>query len=162
VRYDYEYRREGTCNLFMFLQPLGGWRHVKVTDCRTAQDFAHCMKDLVDSHFPQAALISVVLDNLNTHTPAALYETFAPAEARRLLQHLEFRSTPKHGSWLNMAEIEFAVLSTQCLNRRISDQATVRRRVAAWEAGRNAAAATINWRFTTAKARRKLKRLYPS
>ena len=139
VRYDDEYRREGTCNLFMFLQPLGGWRHVKVTDRRTAQDFAQCMKDLVDSHFPQATLISVVLDNLNTHTPAALYDTFTPAEARRLLQKLDFRYTPKHGSWLNMAEIEFAVLSTQCLDRRIPDQATVRRRVGAWEAGRNAA-----------------------
>jgi DDE superfamily endonuclease len=162
VRYDYEYRREGTCNLFMFVQPLGGWRHVKVTDRRTAQDFAQCMKDLVDSHFPQATLISVVLDNLNTHTPAALYETFTPAEARRLLQKLDFRYTPKHGSWLNMAEIEFAVLSTQCLDRRLSDQATVRRRIGAWEAGRNADKATINWRFTTAKARRKLKRLYPS
>jgi hypothetical protein len=162
VRYDYEYRREGTCNLFMFLQPLGGWRHVKVTDHRTAQDFAQCLKDLVDRHFPQATLISVVLDNLNTHTPAALYETFVPAEACRLLQKLDFRYTPKHGSWLNMAEIEFAVLSTQCLNRRIPGQATVRRRIEAWEAGRNATTATINWRFTTAKARRKLERLYPS
>jgi hypothetical protein len=162
VRYDYEYRREGTCNLFMFVQPLGGWRHVKVTDRRTAQDFAHCMKDLVDRHFPQATLISVVLDNLSTHTPAALYQTFAPAEARRLLQKLDFRYTPKHGSWLNMAEIEFAVLSTQCLNRRIPNQATVRRRIEAWETGRNAATATISWRFTAAKARRKLERLYPS
>jgi transposase len=162
VRYDYEYRREGTCNLFMFVQPLGGWRHVKVTDRRTAQDFAHGMKDLVDRHFPQATLISIVLDNLNTHTPAALYETFTPAEARRMLQKLDFRYTPKHGSWLNMAEIEFAVLSTQCLDRRIPDQATVRRRIGAWEASRNADQATIHWRFTTAKARRKLKRLYPS
>jgi hypothetical protein len=148
VRYDYEYRREGTCNLFMFVQPLVGWRHVKVTDRRTAQDFAHCMKDLVDSHFPQATLISVVLDNL--------------AEARRMLRKLDFRYTPKHGSWLNMAEIEFAVLSTQCLDRRIPDQAIVRRCIDAWEAGRNAVQATINWRFTTTKARRKLKRLYPS
>jgi hypothetical protein len=162
VRYDYEYRREGTCNLFMFVQPLGGWRHVKVTDRRTAQDFAQCMKDLVDSHFPQARLISVVLDNLNTHTPAALYETFTPAEARRILQKLDFCYTPKHGSWLNMAEMEFAALSTQCLDRRLPDQATVRRRIEAWEAHRNADKATINWRFTTAKARRKLKRLYPS
>jgi len=162
VRYDYEYRREGTCNLFMFVQPLVGWRHVKVTDRRTAQDFAHCMKDLVDSHFPQATLISVVLDNLNTHTPAALYETFTPAEARRMLRKLDFRYTPKHGSWLNMAEIEFAVLSTQCLDRRIPDQAIVRRCIDAWEAGRNAVQATINWRFTTTKARRKLKPLYPS
>jgi hypothetical protein len=110
VRYDYEYRREGTCNVFMFVQPRGGWRHGKVTNRRTAQDFAHCMKDLVDSHFPEATLISVVLDNLNTHTPAALYETFTPAEARRLLRKLDCREMPKHGSWLNMAEIEFAVL----------------------------------------------------
>jgi hypothetical protein len=146
----------------MVVQPLGGWRHVKVTDRRTAQDFAHCMKDLVDHHVPQATLISVVLDNLNTQTPAALYETFTPAEARRILQHLDFRSTPKHGSWLNMADIEVAVLSTQCVDRRIPDQATVRRRLEAWEAGRNAERATIHWRFTTAKARRKLKRLYPS
>jgi hypothetical protein len=148
--------------LFMFLQPLGGWRHVKVTDRRTAQDFAQWMKDLVDSHFPQATLISVVRDNLNTHTPAALDETCAPAEARRLLQKLDWRYTPKQGSWLNMAEIECAVLSTQCLNRRTPDQATVRRRIEAWEARRNAATATIHWRFTTAKARRTLKRLYPS
>jgi DDE superfamily endonuclease len=162
VRYDDEYRREGTCNLFMFVQPLGGWRHVKVTDRRTAQDFAQCMKDLVDRHFSQATLITVVLDNLNTHTPAALYDTFTPAEARRLLQTLDLRYTPKHGSWLNMAEIEFAALSTQCLDRRIPDQATVHRRVGAWEASRNAQKATINWRFTTTKARRKLKRLYPS
>jgi hypothetical protein len=146
----------------MFLQTLGGWRHVKVTDRRPAQDFAQCMQDLVDSHFPQATLSTVVLDNLNTHTPAALYDTFTPAEARRLLQKRDFRSTPKHGSWLNMAEIEFAALSTQCLARRIPDQATVRRRVGAWEASRNAQKVTINWRFTTPKARRKLKRLYPS
>jgi hypothetical protein len=162
VRYDDDYRREGTWNVFMFLPPLGGWRHVKVTDRRTAQDFAQWRRDLVDSHVPQATLIRVVLDNLNTPTPAALYETCAPAEARRLLQKLDLRSTPQQGSWLHMAEIEVAVRSTPCLNRRIPDQATVRRRVEAWEAGRNAAAAIINWRFTTAKARRKLKRLYPS
>ena len=162
VRYDYAYRREGTCNLFMFVQPLGGWRHVQVTDRRTAQDFAQCLQELVDHHFPQATLISVVLDHLHTPTPAALYETFRPAEARRLLQHLDFRSTPKPGSWLHRAAIEFAVLSTPCLNRRIPDQAPVRRRVDAWEAGRNAATAIIKWRFTTAKARRKLLRLYPS
>jgi hypothetical protein len=161
-RYDDDYRREGTCHLCMCLQPLGGWRHVKVTDRRTAQDFAHGMRDLVDSHFPQAPLISVGLDHLNTHTPAALEESFAPAEARRRLQNLDFRATPKHGSGLNLAEIECAVLSTPCLNRRIPEQATRRRRVEAWNAGRNAAAATINWRFTTAKARRTLKRLYPS
>jgi hypothetical protein len=162
VRYDDEYRREGTCNWFMCVQPLGGWRHVKVTDRRTAQDFAQCMKDLGDSHFPQATLMSVVLDHLHTHTPAALDETFAPAEARRMLQNLDVCYTPKHGSWLKMAEIEFAALSPQCLDRRLPDQATVRRRIGAWEAHRHADNATINWRFTTAKARRKLKRLYPS
>ena len=162
VRYDDESRREGTCHVFMCVQPLGGWRHVKVTDRRTAQDFAQGMKDLVDSHFPRATLITVVLDHLNTHTPAALDDTFAPAEARRLLQKLDFCSTPKHGSWLNMAEIEFAALSTPCLNRRIPDQATVCRRVGTWEASRNAQKATINWRLTTAKARRQLRRLYPS
>jgi hypothetical protein len=145
----------------MFVPPLGGWRPVKVTDRRTAQDFAQCMKDLVDSHVPQATLIRVVLDHLNTPTPAAWYETFAPAEARRMLQKLDFCYTPKHDSWLNMAEIEVAALSTQGLDRRLPDQATVRR-IGAWEAHRNADKATINWRFTTAKARRKLKRLYPS
>ncbi len=162
VRYDYEYRREGTCNLFLFFQPRHGWRHIKVTERRTARDFAHCMKDLVDVHFPKAALISVVLDNLNTHTPAALYETFAPAEARRILQKLDFRYTPKHGSWLNMAEVELAVVSTQCLDQRLGDPATLGQMLATWEARRNAAQATVSWRFTTGKARRKLKRLYPA
>ena len=162
TRYDYEYRREGTCNLFMLFQPLQGWRHVKVTDRRTAKDFAHCMQELVDVHFPKAALISVVLDNLNTHTPAALYEAFPPAEARRLLRKLEFRYTPKHGSWLNMAEIEFAVVSKQGLDQRLPTQERVRRTTTAWETQRNAVQATVNWRFTIAKARRKLKRLYPS
>jgi hypothetical protein len=161
VRYDYEYHREGTCNLFMCFEPLQGWRHVKVTARRTAQDFAHCMQDLVDVHFPQATVISVVLDNLNTHTPAALYATFPPAEACRILRKLDFHYTPKHGSWLNMAEIEFAVVSTQCLDRRLGEQETVRRAVAAWETQRNAAKATVDWRFTTAKARRKLRHIYP-
>jgi hypothetical protein len=160
-RYDYEYRREGTCNLFMCFEPLRGWRHVKVTDRRTAQDFAYCMKDLVDTHFPQATVISVVLDNLNTHTPAALYATFPPAEAWRILRKLDFHYTPKHGSWLNMAEIEFAVVSTQCLDRRLGDQETVRREIVAWATRRNEQKATAEWRFTTTKARRKLKRLYP-
>jgi hypothetical protein len=161
-RYDYEYRREGTGNLFIFFQPLRGWRHIKVTERRTARDFAQCMRELVDVHFPRAALISVVLDNLNTHTPAALYETFAPAEARRILRKLDLRYTPKHGSWLNMAEVEFAVVSTQCLDRRVGDHATLGRMIGAWEARRNAAEATVTWRFTTAKARHKLKRRYPA
>jgi hypothetical protein len=162
VRYDDEYRREGTCNLFMLFQPLQGWRHVKVTDRRTAKDFAHGMQELVDVHFPKADLMSVVLDHLNTHTPAALYEAFNPPEARRLLRKLDFRYTPKHGSWLNMAEIEFAVLSTQGLDRRLPDQETVCRTTMAWQTQRHAAQAKVNWRFTIAKARRKLKRLYPS
>ena len=161
-RYDYEYRREGTCNLSMLFQPLQGWRHVKVTDRRTAKDFAPCMQELVDVHFPKAAVISVVLDNLNTHTPAALYEAFPPAEARRLLRKLDFRYTPKHGSWLNMAEIEFAVVSKQGLDQRLPTQERVRRATTAWEMQRNAVQARVNWRFTVAKARRKLKRLYPS
>jgi hypothetical protein len=161
-RYDYEYRREGTCNLFLFFQPLRGWRHVKVTERRTTLDFAQCMKDLVDIHFPNATLISVVLDNLNTHTPAALYEAFEPAEARRIVSKLDFHYTPKHGSWLNMAECEFAVLLGQCLDQRIGDIPTVRRKSTAWEKRRNTAKATVNWRFTTTKARTKLKRLYPS
>jgi DDE superfamily endonuclease len=161
MRYDYEYRREGTCNLFMHFEPLQGWRHVKVTDRRTTPDLAHWMKDLVDLHFPKAAVISGVLDNLNTHTPAALYATFPPAEACRLLRKLDFHYTPKPGSWLNMAEIEFAVVSTQCLDRRLGDQESVRRVITAWETGRNAVKAPGDWPFTTAKARRKLKRLYP-
>jgi hypothetical protein len=161
ARYDYEYRREGTCNLFMCFEPLQGWRHVQVTDRRTAQDFACCMRELVDVHFPQATVLRVVLDNLNTHTPAALYATFPPGEARRVLRKLDFHYTPKHGSWLNMAEIELAAVSTQCLNRRLGDQETVRRAMAAWESRRNAAKATVDWHFTTAKARRKLKHIYP-
>jgi hypothetical protein len=162
VRYDYEYRREGTCNLFMFFEPLRGWRHVKVTERRTAKDYARCLKDLVDSSYPQATLISLVQDNLNTHTPAALYEVFEPAEARRIISKLDFRYTPKHGSWLNMAEIEFAVLTRQCLDRRIGERASLERKIAAWENCRNEAQAKVNWQFTTKHARAKLQRLYPS
>lgn len=161
VRYDYEYRREGTCNLFLFLQPLAGWRHVKVTQQRTKQDFAHCMKDMIDDHLPEAKRIRVVLDNLNTHTPAALYETFAPDEARRLVRKLEFHYTPKHSSWLNMAEVEISVLSGQCLDRRLGQVATVENEIAAWQQERNARKAVIDWSFTITKARDKLKRLYP-
>lgn len=161
-RFDYEYKREGTCNLFMFVQLHVGWRHVKVTDRRTKVDFAQCMKDLVDLHFPDAAIIRIILDNLNTHTPAALYEAFEPAEARRIIRKLEFHHTPKHGSWLNMAEIEFSVLAGQCLNRRLPDSATVSSQTAAWQAERNAQRATISWHFTTDKARSTLGRLYPS
>jgi transposase len=162
LRYDTEYERNGVSNLFMFFAPLLNWRHVKVTDQRTARDWAECMRELVDLHFPEAERITVVLDNLNTHTPAALYATFAPAEAKRIWDKLEFHYTPKHGSWLNMAEIELSVLSRQCLAGRIPDQATLRTEVAAWEGERNGSGATVNWRFTTADARIKLKHLYPS
>jgi hypothetical protein len=162
TRYDYEYERNGTRNLFMFVEPQAGWRHMNVTERRTMQDFAHQMRWLVDEGYPEATVIRVVMDNLNTHKPASLYETFAPAEARRLLKKLEFHYTPKHGSWLNMAEIELSMLSRQSLDRRIPDDATLRREITAYEDTRNAAKATITWRFTTTDAREKLHRLYPS
>lgn len=161
-RYDYEYCREGVANLFMFFAPFQNWRHVKVTDRRTKADWAECMRDLVDLHFPQAQTIVVVQDQLNTHNPAALYEVFEPAEAKRILDRLEFHLTPKHGSWLNMAEIELSVLSRQCLDRYIPDKATLSQATATWETERNNSGATVNWRFTMADARIKLKRLYPS
>jgi hypothetical protein len=161
-RVDYEYERKGTANLFLVTQPLGAWRHVDVTDRRTKHDFAQQMRDLVDHHFPDATTIRVVLDNLNTHTPAALYEAFPPAEARRLLRKLDFHYTPVHGSWLNMAELEFSMLSRQCLGRRIGDRATLAAEIAAWETSRNNQRATISWQFTVDDARRKLHRLYPS
>ena len=162
ARRDYEYKREGTCNLFMFVCPERGWRQVKVTARRTTLDFAHCMKDLVDVHFPDADLIRVVMDNLNTHTLAALYEVFDAPEARRIARKLEIHYTPKHGSWLNMAEVEFAVLVDQCLDRRLASMPIVSREVAAWQQRRNDAKATINWRFTTTDARKKMERIYPS
>jgi hypothetical protein len=162
ARVDYEYVREGTCTLFLFFEPLAGWRHVKVTDRRTAQDFAHCLKDAVDVHWPEAEILRLVTDNLNTHTPAALYETFPPEEARRIARKLEWHYTPKHGSWLDMAEVELSILARQCLDRRIPDRETLAREVAAWEARRNAVQATVEWQFTTDKAREKLQRLYPS
>lgn len=161
-RYDYEYQRNGTRNLFMFCEPLAQWRHIAVTTQRTMIDFAHQMKWLVDERYPEAAVIRVVMDNLNTHKAASLYETFAPAEARRILKQLEFHFTPKHGSWLNMAEIELSVLTRQCLARRIPDEETLKREIAAYEARRNQANATIKWRFTSQDARVKLHRLYPS
>jgi hypothetical protein len=161
LRYDFEYRREGTCNLFMLLQPLAGWRHIQVTARRTKQDFAWCMQDLVEIHFPQAEKIRVVLDNLNTHSPAAFYEAFPPDQARRLTKKLEFHSTPEHSSWLNMAEVEISVLTEQCLDRRLGSLMIVVKEVGAWEAERNAARATIDWRFTIPNARDKLKKLYP-
>lgn len=160
-RFDYEYRRMGTANLFIVFDPDRGWRQVTVTERRTKQDFAEQMRALVDDHYPDAEVIRVVLDNLNTHTPAALYAVFAPAEARRIVSKLQFEHTPKHGSWLNQAEIEWSLVSAQCLNRRIADRAMLEREVAAWQAERNAAKATVDWRFTSPDARTKLKRLYP-
>lgn len=159
-RYDYQYRREGTCNLFLFFEPLRGWRHVRVTARRTKADFAACMRFLVDGLYPEAQRIRVVLDNLNIHVPQALYETYPPEEARRILRKLDFHYTPVHGSWLNMVELEFAVLSGQCLDRRLETISLVRQVAWLWEAERNARAATVQWRFTTPDARVKLKRLY--
>lgn len=161
ARYDYEYQRNGTCNLFMLFQPAAGWRHAKVTEQRTKTDFAEVMRELVDVHFPNAEKIRVVLDNLNTHTPASLYAAFPPAEARRILSKLEFHYTPKHASWLNMVEIELSVLVHQCLKRRIPDLVTLRREVAAWQTSRNAQHVTIRWQFDVAQARTKLSPLYP-
>lgn len=161
-RYDYEYERLGTANLFMFCEPLAGWRHVKVTAQRTMLDYAQCMKYLVDERYPDVAVVRVVQDNLNTHKPAALYKALAPAEAHRILQRLEFIYTPKHGSWLNIAEIEFSVLNSQCLNRRIADQEFLSQEVRAWNIERNQKAKIVDWQFTTADARIKLRRLYPS
>ncbi|RZN39778.1 MAG: hypothetical protein EFT35_03685 [Methanophagales archaeon ANME-1-THS] len=161
-RRDYEYRRKGTCNFFLFFQPLAGWRYVKVTKQRTKTDFAQCMKELVDIYFPQMEVIRVVPDNLNTHTPAALYEAFEPEEARRILRTREFHYTPKHGSWLDMAGVEFSVSSGQCLNRRSPDVEILQREIVAWEKERNENQATVDWRFTATDARVKLKRLYPS
>lgn len=161
-RYDYEYERNGVQNLFMMCEPLRGWRHVAVTERRTKQDYAQQMKELVDVHFPDAVWITVVHDQLNTHTPSALYEAFEPQEAKRILDKLEIHYTPKHGSWLNMAEIELSVLSRQCLDQRIPDAETLKQEVAAWEVRRNQQSRKIDWQFTTEDARIKLKRLYPS
>ena len=161
-RYDYEYARNGVSNLFMIFAPLQGFRHVEVTDRRTSIDFAHICRDLVDIHFRDAEKITLVCDNLNTHKPASLYKAFDPDEARRIAEKLAFHYTPKHGSWLNMAEIEFSVLSRQCLSRRIPDQQTLKREVQAWQNRRNEQRETVKWRFTTKDARIKLKRLYPS
>ena len=161
ARHDYAYERNGTANLFMLFAPLEGWRHVEVTDRRTAIDFAKILKTLSDSHFPRAGKIILVQDNLNTHSPASLYEAFAPAEARRLIERFEWHYTPKHGSWLNLAESELAVLAGQCLDRRIPDRAMLEREVAAWVKRRNTYNAKADWRLTTADARIKLKSLYP-
>jgi len=160
-REDYEYERKGTSNLFVFLQPLGGWREVKVTDQRTKKDFAECMKDLVDKHFPDAEKIRLVMDNLNTHRLANLYEAFEPAEARRIIKKIEVHHTPKHASWLNMAEIEISVLGGQCLKRRISSKEVLERETAAYVSERNARGAKVLWGFSVQDARTKMKRVYP-
>jgi hypothetical protein len=162
ARHDYEYERNGTANLFMMFAPLEGWRRVKVTDRHTAVDYAQVLKELSDTHFPDARKIVLVQDNLNTHKPASLYEAFPAAEARRLVERFEWHYTPKHGSWLDMAESELSVLSGQCLDRRIADKQTLIEEVGAWQNSRNKNHAKADWQFTTADARVKLKRLYPT
>ncbi|MGH9625923.1 MAG: IS630 family transposase [Bryobacteraceae bacterium] len=161
VRCDYEYERNGTANLFMMFAPLEGWRHIKVTDRHTAVDYAHVLKDLADVHFANASTIVLVQDNLNIHSKASLYEAFPAAEARRLVERFEWHYTPKHGSWLDLAESELGVLSSQCLDRRIPDKHTLIEEIAAWEHDRNAYKTKANWHFTTPNARIKLKHLYP-
>ncbi len=162
IRDDFEYVRRGRCNLFGCFEPHAGRRQIVVTDRRTKQDFAARMRRLVDEWYPQAGVIRVVLDQLNTHTGASLYEAFPPGEARRILERLEFHATPKHGSWLNQMEVEWSVLVRQCLDRRIGEVETLRREVAAWEADRNAAGRKVDWRFGVGEARTRLARLYPS
>jgi hypothetical protein len=162
ARHDPEDARNGVVTVFLVSEPLRGWRQVRVSDRRTRIDFAHCIEALVDVHYPDAERIVLVMDQLNTHSPASLYEAFPPAEAKRLADKLEIHYTPTHGSWLNMAEIELSVLARQCLNRRLGDRATIDREVTAWTAARNTAATTIDWRFATHDARIKLKRLYPA
>jgi hypothetical protein len=161
TRIDYEYERRGTANLFMFVEPLAGRRHVRVTERRTAVDWAQQVKRLLDEDYPEARVVRLVMDNLNTHTIGSLYEAFDPAEAKRLAERLEIHHTPKHGSWLNIAEIELRVISGQCLDRRIPERADLEREVSAWEQARNDATIGVDWQFTTADARIRLKRLYP-
>ena len=153
ARIDYEYERKGVCNQFMMCEPLGGWRHVKVTSQRTRQDYAECIRELVEEHSPDAELIRLVQDNLNTQSGGSLYETFAPEKARRLLDKIEFHYTPKHGSWVNMAETEIGIMNRQCLDRRISDALELGAEVSAWQAERNRTANQVHWQFTTADAR---------
>jgi transposase len=160
-REDYEYERHGAANIFMAFEPLVGQRQLKVTSSRTRIDFAQFIRDLLDTHYPQAEKVVLISDNLNTHTMAAFYEAFEPAEARRLLQRIEWHYTPEHGSWLNAAEIELAALASQCLNRRIEDQARLTSEAFAWQDKRNAAPVKVNWQFTTNDARIKLRHLYP-
>jgi hypothetical protein len=161
LRQDGEYERKGTCNLFMFFEPLRGWRHVWVTDQRRKVEWAYCVKELLDVHYPDATKVRLVCDNLNTHSGGSLYQAFAAREAKRLCDRLEFHPTPKHGSWLNMAETELSALSGQCLDRRMESKEEVVGEVAPWEAHRNRAEAKVRWRFTTEKARIKLEKLYP-
>jgi hypothetical protein len=161
LRIDSEYVRLGTCNLFMFCEPLRGWRQVRVTERRTKVDWAHALRDFLNEFYLEAEKIVLVMDNLNTHSPGSFYEAFAPEEARRLTERLEIHYTPKHGSWLNIAECEFSVLQRQCLDRRIDDATFLGSEVNAWQASRNAIDSEINWQFTTSDARVKLRRLYP-
>lgn len=158
---DYEYERNGTANIFLFTEPLGSWRHVDVTERRTSVDWAHQIRELIDVHYPDVERIRLVMDNLNTHKVASFYEAFEPDEARRLAKRLEIHYTPKHGSWLNIAEIELSALTRQCLNRRIPDIETLRKETIAWEQKRNKQQKGVDWQFTTNNARIKLKRLYP-
>jgi len=162
ARYDYEYKRNGVANLFMIFEPLAGKRHVKVTERRTKIDWAYCVREMVDQIYPDAEQIVLVMDNLNTHNKSSLYEAFEPAEAKRIADKLEIHYTPKHGSWLDMAEIELGILARQCLSRRIENMEQLKDEVAAWQVIRNTAEAKVNWRFTTDNARIKLKKLYPS
>ena len=161
ARYDSEYKRLGVCNQFMFVEPLRGWRKVFVRERRTMIDWAFCIREILDVHYPDAQKVRLVLDNLNTHTGASLYEAFTPTEARRLLERLEFHHTPKHGSWLNMSEIEIGVMNGQCLDRRIPEQQIISEEVAAWEQQRNKEEAKIRWTFTVSDARVKLAKIYP-
>ncbi len=162
ARHDPEYARGGVVNLFLVTAPLRGWRQVRLSQQRTRLDFARCIQELVDVHYPEADRIVLVMDQLNTHSPASLYAAFPPAEAKRLADKLEIHYTPKHGSWLNMAEIELSALQRQCLDRRLGNRATMEREVAAWVAARNSASSSIDWQFTTSDARITLKRLYPA
>lgn len=161
-KYDFEYERNGVSNLFMLSAPLEGWRHVKVTDHHTKVDWAHVIKELVDEHYPEKKKIVLVMDNLNTHKVSSLYAAFKPEEARRIAERLEIHYTPKHGSWLDMAEIEIGVMARQCLDRRIPDQNTLKREIKAWQDERNKKEIRVNWRFTTKDARVRLKSLYPA
>jgi len=160
-RIDYEYERRGTADVFLFTEPLGNWRCVDITESRTRVDWAQQIKNLVDVYFPEATTVRLVMDNLNTHTIGSLYEAFPPEEARRIAEKLELHYTPKHGSWLNVAEIELRVLTVQCLSRRIADVATLRREVQAWQSARNTSGAHVDWQFRSEDARVHLKQLYP-